>query len=29
MNGKIGFDNERYLREQTASILDRVKRSDD
>ncbi len=29
MNDKIGFDNERYLREQTASILDRVKKSDD
>ena len=29
MIGKIGFDNERYLREQTVSILDRVKKSDD
>ncbi len=25
MNGKIGFDNEQYLREQTAAILERVK----
>jgi uncharacterized protein (UPF0371 family) len=29
MNGKIGFDNERYLAEQTSAILERVKRSDD
>ncbi len=26
--GKIGFDNEKYLREQTAAILDRVKQLD-
>ena len=25
---KIGFDNDRYLREQTAAILDRVKKFD-
>ena len=29
MNGKIGFDNARYLAEQTSAILERVKRSDD
>ena len=29
MNGKIGFDNERYLAEQTSAILERLKRSDD
>ncbi|RJO64754.1 MAG: DUF1846 domain-containing protein [Candidatus Omnitrophota bacterium] len=28
MNKKIGFDNEKYLREQTAAILDRVRRFD-
>lgn len=29
MNGKIGFDNAKYLAEQTSAILERVKRSDD
>ncbi|MDD5566516.1 MAG: DUF1846 family protein, partial [Candidatus Omnitrophica bacterium] len=28
MNKKIGFDNVKYLREQTAAILDRVRRFD-
>ena len=28
MDKKIGFDNEKYLREQTAAILDRVKKFD-
>jgi uncharacterized protein (UPF0371 family) len=26
MTGQIGFDNELYLREQTAAILERVRR---
>ncbi len=29
MNGKIGFDNAKYLAEQTSAILDRVKRAHD
>ena len=29
MNGKIGFDNAKYLAEQTAAILERVERSHD
>ena len=29
MSGKIGFDNEKYLREQTSAILDRVNGSND
>src|SRR5512136_921717 len=28
MKNKIGFDNEKYLKEQTAAILDRVKKFD-
>ncbi|MDY0377952.1 MAG: DUF1846 family protein, partial [Desulfobacterales bacterium] len=28
MTGKIGFDNEKYITEQTAEILERVKRFD-
>jgi uncharacterized protein (UPF0371 family) len=28
MNNRIGFDNEAYIREQTAKILERVERFD-
>jgi uncharacterized protein (UPF0371 family) len=29
MNGRIGFDNAKYLAEQTAAILERVRRAHD
>jgi len=29
MNSKIGFDNEKYLKEQSAEILERVHRFND